>query len=74
MNVISHIYQKSEREIVICFTHRPDFTLYSDECVFDLLDEFLCPVGSRARTLTEHIEMLDRCEEDTLVIELGEVA
>lgn len=65
----------SDKEVILEFSNREPFKLRdSDGNVADLLDEFLAPLSSECKTLSEYKDMCNFCEEDTAVIDLEEIA
>lgn len=63
----------SKYEIVLIFTHRPAFTLYSsDGNVLELYEYIMAPAGFRTRS--EYERAMEVCDEDTVEINLDEVA
>lgn len=73
--MLDTIYYRSEREVVLIFTDRSPFTLYSSSGrVIELLDEFLAPINTECATLTEWNQRLKAAEGDTQIIDLDKVA
>lgn len=73
--MLDKVFYRNECEVVLIFTHRSAVTLYHSEGkVMELLDEFLAPLGSNCITLSEFKHRVKMSEEDTVIIDLEEVA
>lgn len=73
--MLDKVYYKNECEVMLIFTHRSAVTLYHSEGkVMELLDEFLAPLGSDCITLSEFKNRVKIAEEDTVIIDIEEVA
>jgi len=73
--MIDKIYYKSNKEVIIYFTNKKQFTLYSSNGqVIDLLDELMVPVNSNCTTLSEWEHRVKISKEDTQEIHLNKVA
>ena len=73
--MLDKIYYKSDKEVVLIFTHRIQATLWSSNGkVLELLDEFLAPLSSSCETMSEYVYRLKVEKEDTVIINLDKVA
>lgn len=73
--MLNKIYYRSNKEVVLIFTHRSPVALWSsDGKVLELMDEFLAPLHSECATLSEWNRRVQSGQEDTQVINLDEVA
>ena len=69
------IYYINSQEVVLIYTYRSSVILWSEEGrVLELLDEFLAPLDNECKTISEYNHRVKVGEEDTLIINLNEVA
>ncbi len=72
--MLDKIYLVNDNECVIYCTHRASFRVFSDKGVLVLVDELLSPLGNEDfSTLTEYVRAVNGANEDTLVVDFGDL-
>ena len=72
--MLDKIYLVNSNECVVYCTHRSSFRVSSDRGVLVLVDELLSPLGNEDfSTLTEYVQALKGANEDTLVVDFGDL-
>jgi len=77
--MLDKVYYNSKYQVTLIFTHRGPVTLWSGEGkILEFLDMFLAPMNgefnNECKTLSEYHRLLKSSEEDTMIINLDEVA